>query len=459
MPLRHNKIHILLAALLTAACLLTSVPAFAAESVGTDYIVKYKESAAWLMEDDSVPFDVVSEAEALRLAEAGLLEWYEPDGEMELLGTVSPYYEDDKWDLAMIQADAAFEGDYLGQGVRVGLLDSGVNPQALLADRLLPGVNCTEEELSDDTADNYGHGTLVAGLIAGSGEDGYLGPAPGAELVPIKVTDGKALTVSAVCRGIYCAIDEYGCDVLNLSFGVTSEFNALKEAVVYAETQGVLLVSAVGNNGNSGIYYPAAYDTVIGVGAMDRDGSVYYHSNHNESVFLTAPGADVKTAGHRGGYVTASGTSFAVPYVTAAAAVLLSIDDSLTPAELRQLLADTAEDAGSVGYDEYYGYGILDLSGCVAALAEDPEAPDTPCAFTSASTLRNYTDADIEATYLLAVYDANGKCLSVQRWFLTVPAGGSVVVQPPDEGTYYGQFVFETATMTPLAKARKSLST
>lgn len=382
--------RVLQAALLIAACLSNAVPAFAAENGGPDYIVKYKESAAWRMEDDGVPFDVVKEAEALRLDRAGLLEWYEPDGEMELLGTVSPYYEDDKWDLAMINADAAFEGGYLGQGVRVGVLDSGINPHPEIADRLFPGINCMEEELSDDTADNFGHGTQVAGLIAGSGENGYLGAAPGAELVPIKITDGKYLKVSAICRSIYCAIDDFGCDVLNLSLGVSSEFSALHEAVDYAEAQGVLIVSAVGNSGTTGIYYPAAYDTVVGVGTVDRDGSMYYHSNHNESVSLTAPGVNVKTTGHRGGYVTASGTSFSVPHVTAAAAVLLSMDGSLTPAELRQLLTGTATDGGAVGYDAYYGHGILNLAGCLAAPAgEEEPAPSV-----------GFSDVDAEAWYI-----------------------------------------------------------
>ncbi|MBR4657542.1 MAG: S8 family serine peptidase [Oscillospiraceae bacterium] len=461
---RHNRREkllrrALLSPLLAAACLLSAVPALASDGVGTDCIVKYKESAAWLAEDDSVPFDVVSKAEALYLDRAGLLEWYEPDGEAELLGdALSPWYEDDKWDLALVQADAAFESGHLGQGVRVGVLDSGVNPRALLADCLLPGSNCMEDADPDDTADNYGHGTQVAGLIAGSGEDGYTGAAPGAEIVPLKITDGKAIMVSAVCRGIYSAIDDYGCQVLNLSLGVTSDYNVLREAVAYAEEQGVLIVSAVGNNGNAGIYYPAAYDTVIGIGSVDRTGSVYYRSNRNDTVFLTAPGVNVKTAGHLGGYVTASGTSFAVPYVTAAAAVLLSIDDSLAPAELRQILADTATDKGKVGWDEDYGYGILNLSGCVAALTGEGETSDTPCAFTSASTLRNDTGADIEATYLLAEYDENGKCLGVKLWPLTLPAGGSVTLQPPEEDTFYAQLVYETATMIPLAEARRSPS-
>ena len=455
---RRGFLPFLLAVLISAS-LLPASPAYAAEEAGTDYIIKYRESAAHLAQGQ--PFDLVSEAEMRRLRAAGLLEWYEPDGEMTLLeGEGSLYYAEDKWDLTLINAEPAFQMGALGEGVRVGVLDSGVNPVAYLADSLLPGHNYMEGEDGDDTTDNYGHGTLVAALIAGSGAEGCVGAAPGAELVPLKITDGKAIAVSTVCRAIYGGIDDYDCDVLNLSLGVTSEFQALREAIDYAAEQGVVVVAAVGNNGNRGRMYPAEYESVIGVGAVDEDGSISDHSNHNGSVFLSAPGVNVKTAGKLGGYTSASGTSFSVPYVTAAAAAMLGLDPLLSPEDIASILAETARDAGSEGWDEYYGYGILDLGACTEKLvsAASSGEHETPCAFTSASTLRNYTDADIEATYLLAAYDETGKCLSVKLWRLTIPAGQTVTVQVPDETMPYGQFVCETATMTPLAHGRKSLS-
>ena len=453
----RRRLPPLLLALLIVAGLIHTVPAHAAGGVGTNYIVKYKESAAWLAR--GAPFDVVSEEEMIRLRDAGLLQRYEPDGEMTLLDDESSlYYAEDKWDLTLVNAEPAFRMGALGEGVRVGVLDSGVNPVSYLADRLLPGHNYVEGADEDDTADNYGHGTLVAALIAGQGEDGYIGAAPGAEIVPLKITDGKAITVSAVCRAIYGGIDDFDCNVLNLSLGVTSEFQALRDAIDYAAEKGVVVVAAVGNNGNRGRMYPAEYESVIGVGAVDSDGNVYYHSNHNGSVHLTAPGANVKTSGKLGGYTAASGTSFSVPFVTAAAAVLLGLDPLLTPEDIASILAETAFDAGSEGWDEYYGYGILDLGACAGRLvgAASPGAHETPCEFLSAFTLVNHTDADIDCTYLLAEYDGNGTCLGVQRTQLTLPARGQVNVAPPESG-HYGQFVFETDAMIPLANARKSL--
>ena len=459
---RNKPKPLIFAALLAAACLLNALPAFAAEYEGPDYIVKYKESAAYLSEDVGVPFEVVSRSEALRLDREGLLEWYEPDGEGYLLDfqvTLSQYYESYQWNLDMIEAEDAFQQGYLGRGVRIGIVDSGVNPHPDLSDRLLPGRNYMEGTSDEtDTSDLQGHGTAIAGLIAGAGEHGYIGVAPESEVVPLRITEGKTVKVSNICRAIYGGIDDFGCDVLNLSLGVTDIYESLREAVEYAEQQGVLLVSASGNNGRTTLYYPAAYDTVIGVGMLDRDGVVADHSTHNQSVMLTAPGVDVRSISASGSYSVYSGTSYAVPQVVGAAAVLLSIDGAL-----RRLLSETATDMDAQGWDEYYGYGILNISGSISALTggpspPEPEMPDTPCAFTQAARLQNYSDEDILCTYILAGYDEAGRCLSIQTWEYTVPARGYVDITPPDEDTLYGQFVFETDTMTPLAKARKSLT-
>lgn len=396
----RTRISALLLALLLLAGSAYAAPVKAADTPETEYIVKYKERAAWRRKDPRIPFDVVSETEMRRLWDAGLLEWYEPDGVMELIDCHSEeqrdeesicdgkeilrfaqndmrqlIYADGKWDLAMIHADAAFAQNALGQGVRVGVVDSGINHHPALNSSLLSGSNYTDGADAGETADSYGHGTLVAGLIAGEDETGCLGAAPGVELVPLKITDGKAITVSTVCRAIYGGIDDYGCDVLNLSLGIRTDYQALREAVEYAEQQGVVIVAAVGNNGNAGLYYPAVYETVIGVGAVDETGEVYYHSNQNASVFLTAPGANVKTTGKLGGYTNASGTSFAVPHVTAAAAVLRGIDPDLTPNAIRELLSQTATDRGAPGWDKAYGWGIVNIGESVLALTNAKADP------------------------------------------------------------------------------------
>ena len=378
MGLDHRMIAWIMAVFITVS-LVNGVPASAASETETGYIVKYKESAAWLMEDDSVPFEVVSEEEMERLKRSDLLEWYEPDGEAILMD--SAYYESSQWNLDVINAEGVFAKEFLGQSVRVGVLDSGVNPHEDFGARLLPGHNYIENAAdSSETADLFGHGTAVAGLIAGASEHGYIGTAPGAELVPLKVTNGQDVKISAICRAIYGGIDDFDCNVLNLSLGVTGEYESLREAIGYAAEKGVTVVAAVGNDGTSTVYYPAGYDTVIGVGAVNQSETVYTRSNYNSTVFLTAPGSRVRSTTSSGGYSqNNNGTSFAVPQVAGAAAVLLGINPTLPPEQIMDLMAKTATDRGVEGYDEYYGHGILNLSACVAELTGEPVTkPETP---------------------------------------------------------------------------------
>lgn len=450
------------AALLLIALLCALCPSRTQSAEETEYIVKLRGPS-------DAPFTVVGEGEMRRLMRSGRLEWAEPDGEaillgpeaeVELQGTLSPYYADEQWNLDMIGADAAFRQGFLGQGIRVGVLDSGVNPHPAFGDRLLAGHNYVQDaEDTEDTSDVYGHGTRIAGLIAGRTEEGYIGTAPQALIVPLKVTDGKTVKLSTLCEAIYGAVDEYGCQVLNLSLGVRNDHKALQEAVAYAETKGVVVISAVGNNGSRTLYYPAGYDTVIGVGAVDCNSVLYYHSDHNESVFLTAPGVDVRSTASRGGFTSSTGTSFAVPQVAGAAAVLLGIDGSLTPAAIRALLADTASDIGDEGYDEFFGYGLLNLGGCVTLLTEGKVSPRESCSFLPetgpAAAIRNNTDGELDCTYLLAEYDEAGVCLGVKTRRFTLPAGGTAELAVPDEGTNYGQFIYETNTLRPLTEARK----
>ncbi|MBR4132470.1 MAG: S8 family serine peptidase, partial [Oscillospiraceae bacterium] len=201
---RNKTAMVLLCTLAVEVLLLTglrpSASAFAAAGGGTQYIVKYK--------DDAAPFHVVSGSDMERLRAQGLLEWYEPDGEatlidpapdMVLFGTLSDYHEDEQWNLDLIGADGAFRRGCLGQGVRVGVLDSGIDPHPALEGCLQPGHNYIQDaDDPADTADSYGHGTRVAGLIAGVNDKGYIGAAPGAALVPLKVTDGRSVKISTL---------------------------------------------------------------------------------------------------------------------------------------------------------------------------------------------------------------------------------------------------------------------
>lgn len=445
--------------LLLAACLLSCARSdgggggSAVEAAS--YIVRLREGSA--------PFEVVSGEELAQLIRADALLWYEEDAELELFdggeSSGSFYYGESQWNLAMIGADAAYDCGFAGQGICVGVLDSGVNPHPDFGNRLLPGRNYMDDaEDPEDVSDTFGHGTRVAGLIAGAGESGCVGAAPLAEIVPLKCTDGQRVKVSVLCRAIYGGIDDFGCRVLNLSLGIGTDSEAMREAVDYAAERGVVLVSGVGNDGNGNVYYPAAYDSVIGVGAVDRNGLLYALSNHGKSVFLTAPGADVRTTDAQGGYIPVSGCSFAVPQAAGAAAVLLSADGTLTAGEIMDLLAVSARDAGKAGYDEDYGWGILSLSSAERFAREAASAPS--CVFlpkgkSPAAAVRNNSDEPVTADYHLAEYDPEGICVGVTTVRLEIPAHGAVRIPSPDGEYAYGQFLTDPDGV-PLAVCRTS---
>ncbi|MBR3861474.1 MAG: S8 family serine peptidase [Oscillospiraceae bacterium] len=426
----------------------------------TRYIVKYRDSFAFLQDRDSaMPFEVVDAAQLELLLRVDALEWYEEDAPAFLLdappadGDLSPYYEPWKWDLAMIDADAAFRMDCTGRGVRVGVIDSGVAPHSDLSGRLVAGWNY--RDATDETGDSLGHGTFVAGLIAGYSElEGMIGAAPEAIVVPLKVADGQSLYVSDIVKAIYEGVDRFHCQVLNLSLGTERDMDSLREAAAYAEEHGVSLVAAAGNSGNDTLYYPAAYDTVVGVGSVTDLGEVYARSNRSAGVFLTAPGAEVWGLSHTGGYCQKTGTSFATPLVSGAVAVLLGMDASLTPAQIREILAQSAVDRGEPGYDTAYGYGILSVGGSIQALFA---GGDCYIAESRSGSTRifNRTGEDLDCLCLLAEYREDGALLDLKPESLHLRPYGSTTVAAPGETGRFARFLCDAETLTPLAQARR----
>ena len=180
-----------------AAVLLLSLLALPVRGAGTEeetYIVKYK-SACSSRTDSGPPFRAVSRGELDRLLAEDALEWYEPNGTAVLIdplpadgvslqGALSPWYADEMWHLDMIGAETAYELDAAGQGIRVAVIDSGANRHPDLEGCLVEGWNYLKD--NDSTGDSNGHGTGVCGLIAGGGEGGMVGTAPGATLIPLK---------------------------------------------------------------------------------------------------------------------------------------------------------------------------------------------------------------------------------------------------------------------------------
>jgi len=218
---------------------------------------------------------------------------------------------------------------------------------------------------SDAWADDNGHGTHVAGIIAAADNAiGVVGVAPEAELYGVKVLNSQGSGwLSDVIAGIEWCPDNR-MNVVNMSLGASSGSTLLEQACRNAADAGILLVAAAGNEG-APVIYPAAYSSVIAVAATDSADRVASWSNKGPQVELSAPGVDVRSTWIGSGYATHSGTSMAAPHVAAVCALLLGRSDPLPPPDPRQVLQATADDLYSLGRDTTSGFGLVDAEEAV----------------------------------------------------------------------------------------------
>lgn len=252
--------------------------------------------------------------------------------------------------------DALNEG--WGAGVTVAVLDTGWTAHPDLAGKQLRVIDLLEGIESGDYA---GHGTAVLGLIASSNEFAP-GIAPRSDLLAVRVLDAEGHgNTFTLADGIVRAVDA-GADVINLSLGAYGDSDLLRNAVLYAESMGVLLVAASGNDGAGLLTYPAAYPTVLGVGAIDANGNLAPFSNYGESLDLVAPGFGVNALWEEGSYVSFNGTSASAPLVAGMAARILESNPNQSPAQVRAALMTYANDTGPPGSDPYYGAGVLNAT-------------------------------------------------------------------------------------------------
>ena len=392
-----KQMRVFLLSLLCVFCVCGG--AKAAESSG--YIFRLAESAVVLSDGGGLPegVDEVYAPEGLfrtddvgliqELEEAGLLAYAEPDWVVTLLDVPNDpgYINGDQWELSALHMSYAWNNGITGKQengtpVRIGVVDSGVfaDHEDLDGTAIISGTNyCVSADSAErsDVSDSVGHGTFVTGILAAATGNGVgvAGLAPQAEIVPLKCFTEKDGTISDIVAAIYGGVNDYHCQVLNMSFGTSKTSSALEEAIAHAAAEGVLLVAAAGNapggsTGDDPVLYPAGYETVIGVGSVDREKVISKFSYQNDSVYITAPGKGLYGLGITSGttYVSGQGTSYAAPMVTAAAALALSVKPGLTPAEFRSLLRDTAEDLGEPGWDTVYGHGLLDIGGLLEIL-------------------------------------------------------------------------------------------
>ena len=329
-----------------------------------------------------------------------------------------------QWDMKMIGMEEGWASGLTGKGVKVGIVDSGLSNLTfdIDRDRILKGKNLSPIKLNigSPVMDTVGHGTFIAGIIGATKGNGVgiAGMAPGVTIAPIKCFSTLFSTPDAEIEGIYAAVDEYGCDVINLSSG-TPDYNAkLKKAVDYAASNGAIVISTVGNEGDDTLNYPGACESVIAVGSVDKNMNVSEFSNKNESVFVVAPGEDVISLGTMPLSIKkSSGTSFSAPFVSGLAVMLRERYPQMTTEDFKEILKASSKDLGEPGYDTSYGWGLVQVPQAIEAAAAyfGPVAPVEPEPIDPALTDEPDPSLPIDQQFTpvdSAVMDANAPKLS-----------------------------------------------
>lgn len=301
-----------------------------------------------------------------------------------------------QWQLNALRAKAAWKVS-TGSGVVVAVLDSGVDAKHPdLVGQVLPGVDLVDG--GDGREDPVGHGTTVAGLIAGRADDtsGVAGIAPGAKILPVRVLDklNKYDDPAVIAEGVRWAVD-HGATVLNLSLGGALRSDAIAEALRYAAARDVVVVACTGNVATDPsiheVWYPAREPGVVAVAGLSGgtppsarptagptasggqggggDG-LWEGSLTGPETVLTAPADNLTGARPGGGYWQVQGTSFAAPLVAATASLIRAKYPQMSAANVINRLIGTARDLGPAGRDDEFGYGEVDP---VSALREPVE--------------------------------------------------------------------------------------
>ncbi|MFG3498452.1 type VII secretion-associated serine protease mycosin [Streptomyces sp. NPDC047928] len=294
-----------------------------------------------------------------------------------------------QWGLHALNTDDAWRTTQ-GKGITVAVLDTGVDAtHPDLAGNVLPGKDFIGFGARRGDRSWARHGTAMAGIVAGHGhgprrEDGVLGIAPEAKILPVRVilegTDkarakARHTRGGALAQGIRWAADQ-GADVINLSLGDDSESAhpepAEDAAVQYALSKGAVVVASAGNGGEKGdrVSYPAAYPGVIAVTAVDRYGTHASFSTSRWYSTVSAPGVDVVIADPDRKYYEGWGTSAASAFVSGAVALVRAAHPGLSPAQIKKLLSDTARGRPEGGHDDDKGYGMVDPAAAIEAGAK-----------------------------------------------------------------------------------------
>ena len=265
-----------------------------------------------------------------------------------------------QWGWYRVGGDKAFAQEYTGDGIVVSVLDTGIDlDHPDLAENIVDGWNFVDD--NENVSDLDMHGSMVSGIIAAVANNGLgiAGIAPKAKIMPLKVIDTEGANIRDIASAIRYAADN-GAKIITMSFaGQYTRFTLTTErAIDYAYRKGCVLVAAAGNNNTDDLVFPASYEQVIAVSAVNQNDLKADFSNFGNYIDFCAPGTNIASTGNDGNWYMGNGTSFAAPFVSGLIALMLSGNPELTNAEIITNLRNSAQDLGLEGLDNYYGWGL-----------------------------------------------------------------------------------------------------
>ena len=294
------------------------------------------------------------------------VEWVEPNYLVEAAFLPNDPSWSMQWGPEKIDSVQAWDLESGDPGVLVVVVDTGVcytHPD-LAGAYVTGGYNWVSK--TNDPMDDHGHGTHVAGTIAAK-INNALGIAG---IAQVKIMAEKFLGSSgsgsswdaaqAIIHGVNVGKTISNRVILSNSWGSSSSSSVIEDAMNYAHQNGALIIAAAGNLASSNPFYPAAYPEVMSVSATDSNDHLASFSNYGNKIELAAPGVNIYSTFLNGAYASLSGTSMAAPHVTGVAALVWSRFPDYSNDQVRMVLDNTADDLGSPGWDQYFGYGRVD---------------------------------------------------------------------------------------------------
>lgn len=290
------------------------------------------------------------------------VDYAEEDFVAEALDTPNDPLYPSQWGLTNIDAEGGWDVSHGDSNVHIAILDTGVNSSHPdLTGKIDSSVNCIYYSCPNYTTDDpQGHGTHVAGIAAAATNNtvGVAGVNWESRIMSVKVLNDRGSGYySWIANGIYWAADN-GADVINMSLGGGTSSLTLENAVDYAWSKGVVVVSAAGNDGRNRATYPAYYDNVIAVTAVDESDRKASFSSYGNWVDVAAPGVDILSTYHDS-YEYLSGTSMSTPMVSGLAGLIKSKYPSYTNSQIRSKIDNSSDEVTGTG--SYWKYGRINV--------------------------------------------------------------------------------------------------